>query len=337
MSRLTTAHGAVSDRTLNRILLGLVAALVIGLPTIAVVYVLDRNVDPGLPVAERAIAAGEEAVRTEPNKLSNRLGLALAYEAADRHTDAIAQFSEIIKVEPTHRAALLGRADAYVAMGDLEAAARDYQALVDATEGQEMAQVDPQREAAYYGLGSIALAQDRPRDAATLLANALTINRTDADALNLLGTALLRIGDTDNAIKALRAAIALVPSGWCEPYVQLAGAYTAAKNAPGAQYGNGMVAVCEKRSGEAEQLLTPLIGGAFGQDALIGLGLAAEDRGDREAAIAFYLRAYEADPTDFDAIAGLNRLGAPAPSASPGAAATPDASLPVPGESDGGS
>jgi hypothetical protein len=51
-------------------------------------------------------------------------------------------------------------------------------------------------------------------------------------------------------------------------------------------------------------------------DALIGLGLAAEDRGDREAAIGFYSRVYAADQTNFSAIAGLNRLGAPAPAAS---------------------
>jgi tetratricopeptide (TPR) repeat protein len=323
VSRMTTALGAVNDRTLNRILLGLVALLVIGLPTIALVYVLDRNVDPGPPIAERAVVAAEEAVRTEPNKLSNRLALALAYDAADRHADAIAQFTEILRAEPVHRAALLGRADAYVATGDLDAAAVDYQALVDATGTAEMATVDPQREAALYGLGSIALAQDRPADAVTFLTKALAINRTDADALNLLGTALLGTGDTEHAIAALRAAIALVPSGWCEPYVQLATAYTAAGNTAGGQYGNGMVALCEQRVAEAEQLLTPLVDGPFGLDALVGLGLAAEQRGDQVAAIDFYTRVYAADPTDFDAVAGLNRLGAPAPGASSPATTQP--------------
>ena len=316
MSRMTAALGAASDRTLNRILLGLILAIVIGVPSIALVYVLDRHVEPGPPVSERAITAGEEAVRAEPNKLSNRLGLAMAYSAADRQVDAIAQFTEILTVEPAHRAALLGRADAYFALGDLDAAAVDFQALIDATAGGEMAMVDPQRESAFYGLGSIALAQERPRDAAELLANALLINRTDADALNLLGAALVQIGDTENAIKALRAAVALVPTGWCEPYTQLGVAYAAAGNKPGAQYASGMVAMCEKRSADAEPLLAPLIDGPFGMDALIGLGLAAEDGGDREAAIGFYSRVYADDPTNFNAIAGLNRLGAPAPAAS---------------------
>lgn len=329
--------GAVSDRTLNRTIVAVGLLLVIGLPTVGLLYVFDRHVDPGPSIAERQIAAGEAAVRAEPNKLSNRLGLALAYAAADRQTDAIAQFTEILQAEPTYRAALLGRGDAFLATANVDAAAHDYQAVVDATADEEMTAVDPQREAALYGLGSIALTQDRPDDAATFLAKALLINRTDADAFNLMGTALLRIGDTTSAIEALRSAIALVPTGWCEPYAQLAQAYTAVRNTAGSQYATGMVAMCEKRSTDAEQLLTPLVDGPFGKDALIGLGLTAEDRGDRPAAVAFYSRVYVADPTDFDAVAGLNRLGAGAPSIPPGAAETPGVSLPAPSASGTGS
>ena len=318
VSRMTAAFNAASDRTLNRILLGLILAIVIGVPAIALVYVLDRNVDPGPTVAERAIAAGEEAVRNDPNRLSNRFGLAMAYVAGERQADAIAQFTEILKVEPVHRGALLGRADAYVALGNLDAADIDVQALVDATAGGEMSMVDPQREAAFYGLGSIALTEGRPADAVSALTEALKINRTDADALNLLGAALLQTGDAENAIKALRAALALVPAGWCEPYARLGMAYAAAGNSAGAQYGSGMVALCEQRIDEAEQVLMPLIAGPLAVDAMIGLGLAAEERGDPAAAIDFYSRVYAADPTNFSAITGLNRLGAPGPAASNG-------------------
>ncbi len=315
---MRTALGAVSDRTLNRTIIGLGLILVIGLPAVGLYYVLDRHVEPGLPIAERAIAAGEAAVRNEPNKLSNRLGLALAYTKAGRSTDAIAQYTEILRVEPTNGAALLGRGDAYVVTGDLDAAVRDYQALIDAAGSQEMANADPRLEAAYYGLGSIALQQNQPRDAATMLARALKINRTDADALNLMGTALLGIGDTTNAVDVLRRAIALVPSGWCEPYAQLAKAYATLGDAVGAQYANGMVALCGKRLAEAEQQLKPLVDGAYGRDALIGLGLTAEAEGNVEAAITYYTRVFAANSTDFDAVTGLNRLGASLPSRSPG-------------------
>ena len=320
---MRAALGAVSDRTINRTIIGLGLALVIGLPTVGLLYVFDRHVDPGLPMTQRTIAAAEAAIRSEPNKLSNRLQLGAAYAAGGRLRDAVAQYAEVIQVEPGNRIALLGRADGLVALGDLDAAARDYQAVVDVAKGTEMAKVDPQLEAAYFGLGSIALQQDRPRDAATQLANALTINRTDADALNLMGTALLRIDDAKGAIEALRDAIALVPVGWCEPYTQLVDAYTAVNDATGTQYATGMVALCQKRPAEADRLLEPLENGPFARDALIGLALTAEDRGDRDAAVAFYFRVYSTDPTDFQAITGLNRLGA---GASPGLEVAPGSS-----------
>jgi tetratricopeptide (TPR) repeat protein len=326
--RMTAALGAVTDRTINRTIVGLGLVLVVGLPTIGLFYVLDRHVDRGPSIAEREIAAGEAAVRNEPNKLSNRVGLALAYAAADRQADAIAQFTEVLSAEPTYRAALLGRGNAYLATANLDAAARDYQALVDATNDEEMTAVDPERQAALYGLGSIALSQNRPRDAATYLAKALLINRTDADAYNLMGTALLRIGDSASAIEALRSAIALVPTGWCDPYTQLVAAYTAAGNTAGSQYATGMVAMCERRFADADRLLTPLAQGPLGRDALIGLGLTAEGRGDRAAAVSYYSRVYVADPTDFDAVAGLNRLGAADPSVAPGAEGRPGAASP---------
>lgn len=322
---MNAALGAVSDRTLNRTIIGLGLVLVVGLPTIGLLYVLDRHVDPGLSMTERAIAAGEAAVRNEPNKLSNRLGLAVAYTKAGRPTDAIAQYTEILKVDPANGAALLSRGDAYVVTGELVAAARDYQALVDAAESEEMANADPRLEAAYYGLGSIAIRENRPRDAATLLARALKINRTDADALNLMGTALLGIGDTENAVSALRRAIALVPSGWCEPYAQLAKAYATLRDATGAQYANGMVALCGKRLAEAEQQLKPLVDGKYSRDALIGLGLTAEAQGKVEAAVDYYARVLATNPTDFDAVTGLNRLGASLPNQSPGTGAAPGA------------
>jgi tetratricopeptide (TPR) repeat protein len=320
------ALGAVSDRTLNRAIIGLGLALVIGLPTVGLLYVVDRNVDPGPPMTQRAVDAAEAAIRSEPNKLSNRLRLAEAYVAADRQADAITQFTEILRVEPTNRAALIGRGDAYTATGDLDAAVRDYQALVDAASGEEMANVDPRLETAYYALGSIALKQGRPADATTMLAKALRINRTDADALTLMGTALVATGDTGSAVDVLRRAVALVPSGWGEPYAQLAKAYTALGDEAGAQYAEGMVALCERRYVEAEEQLKPLVDGAYSRDALIGLGLLAEATGDEEAGVAYYSRVYAADPKDFDAITGLNRLGAsPATPSSPVVPSTPSA------------
>jgi tetratricopeptide (TPR) repeat protein len=310
MSRKVASAGAVSDRVLNRAIAVLVVALAIGLPAIALVYYLDRHVDAGPSIADRTITAAEAAVRTNPNMLSARLALAAAYAGAGRQSDAATQYTEVLGGDATNRAALLGRADTYRSLGQLDAAAADYQALVDVASGGEMANVDVQLEAAYFGLGSIALAQDRPRDAATLLANALVIDRTDADALDLMGTALIAIGDNWNAVDALRDAVALVPTGWCDPYTHLGQAYTALGEPDGATYASGMVAFCEGRSDDAMRLLQSVPDGPFTGDVLIGQGLVAEDLGDTQAAIEFYTRVYDSDPSNFLAVTGLNRLGA---------------------------
>ncbi len=268
-----------SDRTLNRLIIGAILIIVVGIPVIAAIYFVDRHVDPGPSLVERQFSAAEEAVRKEPNKVSTRLALASTYMTAKRYTDAIVQFTEILKVEPTHRAALLGRGFAELSTGDLVAARADYEKMADAAKTGEMSAQDPQLEAAYYSLGEIALKQDRPKDALTLLESAVRINRTDADALNLLGTAYLRNGDAKIAVEALKAAVALVPAGWCEPYGQLGQAYTTLGQRPTAPpYATGMVALCEGRPDEAKAQLQPLATGTFAGAALLGLAMVAEAR-----------------------------------------------------------
>jgi len=83
MARLT-APGALNDRTLTRLTRILIAVIAVGLPTIGVIYYLDRHVDAGPSIAGRAVIAAEEAVRQNPNQLSIRVGLAQAYTADNR-------------------------------------------------------------------------------------------------------------------------------------------------------------------------------------------------------------------------------------------------------------
>jgi tetratricopeptide (TPR) repeat protein len=301
---------APNDRTLNRLIVGSILVLAIGIPLIAVIYVMDQVRDPGPSILERSITAGEEAVRRDPNQVSARLQLATAYIAAERHEDAISQYDEILQVQPDNRAALMGRGMASIALDNLDGAAADFQKVVDLAKGGEMANVDPQLQAAYYQLGSIALKRGQATQALEPLDNAIRIIRTDADALNLYATALIQTGDATTAVKALRRAIALVPSGWCDPYAQLAQAYTALKDTAGARYATGMVAFCEKRPDEATAVLQPLVGGPYAVDAALGLGLIAEEQGDGSTATAMYSKVLKSDPQNFGAIAGLNRLGA---------------------------
>lgn len=301
---------AISDRSLNRLIAACAALIALALPVIVFVYWSDRHVDGGGSIAQREIQAAEAAVRADPNKISARLGLGLAYAAAGRNEDAVAQYAVVLDVEANNKAALLGRGDALRASGQLDAAALDYLAIVDQASTGEMTGADRMLQAAYYGLGVIALAQEQPSDAARHLATAVALNRADADALYALGTALTQINDLPNAVAALRDAVALVPTGWCEPYAQLDRTYLAAGDADGAAYARGMTALCEGRKADALALLQPLVGGSYTRDAHIGLALTAEAMNDVPTAIEHYSAVYTANPGDFAAINGLNRLGA---------------------------
>ena len=304
--------GAPSDRTLNRLIGGLIAVIAIGLPAIGVIYYLDRHVDAGPSITGRAVISAEEAVRQNPNELGMRVALAQAYAADDRPVDAIAQYTIVLGAEPTNTTALLGRGDLQRQIGQLDVAAADYQALIDVAKDTEMANIDRFLQSAYYGLGVIAMTQGRPANAATQLANSLRIDRTDADALDLMGQALIAIGDHENAVEALRDAVAFVPTGWADPYSHLAQAYGGLADQGGVAYANGMVALIEGRLDDAQAALEPLVGGSHSRDALIGLGLTAEQRGDLNAAVDAYRRVLAVVPDDFAALSGLSRVGAPA-------------------------
>jgi Tetratricopeptide repeat. len=295
---------------MNRLIIGSILVLVVGLPLIGVLYFFDQYRSPGPTLIDRDIQAAEAAVTKDPNLLTARLALAQAYTKTGRFADSIAQFDQILSVSPDAGTALLGRGSAEIALERLDAATADFQKVVDAAKGGEMANVDPQLESAYYSLGVIALKQGQPKDAVIQLANAVQIKRTDADALNLLGTALLQTGESQRAVTATRQAIALVPIGWCEPYTQLETAYISLSDTAGAQYAGGMVAFCQNRPDEAKAKLGPLTSGTYAVDALVGLGIVAEVQNDTAAAVDAYSKALEKDPQNFAAITGLGRVGA---------------------------
>ncbi len=315
---------APSDRTTNRLIVGSILVLVIGIPLIGVLYFFDQYRSPGPSLIERDIQVAQEAVTKNPNLLTARLALAQAYAKAGRFTDAVAQYDQILNVSPDAAGALLGRGGVEIALDRLDAAAADFQKIVDAAKGGEMANVDPQLESAYYSLGVIALKKGQPKDAVIQLANAIQIKQTDADALNLLGTALLQAGEPQRAVTATRQAIALVPIGWCDPYSQLETAYQALNDSAGAQYAAGMVAFCQDRPDEAKAKLGSLTSGAYAVDALVGLGLIAEAQNDAAAAADAYGKVLEKDPKNFAAITGLGRIGGPSgsPASSPSAGPT---------------
>jgi len=322
--QMARTNKRADDRTLNRLIGGAILVLLIGIPLVVAIYVMDRYVDPGQPFVDRQVTTLEEAVRRSPNQMSARLQLAGAYRAAERYDDAIAQFTEVLNATTGNdqaigyvKTASLGRADALRMKGDVAGATKDYQAVIDIMKDAEFAGADTELQTAYYNIGAIDLEGGKAADAIAALTAALKISPTDSDSLNLLGAAYLREGDGQQAVDALRKAILFVPWGWCDPYASLATAYTSLSQPAESEWAGAMVDACEGRLDQANARLAPLAAGPAATDALLSLGLIAEQDGDRTAAADYYQKVLDRDQQNFNAQAGLGRVTDPSTSSTP--------------------
>ena len=301
------SHPRFSDRQLNRLIVGVAMILLIGIPTLVAVYWFDRVVDTGPPLVERKISELEAAVRANPNTISIRLQLAGAYGAAKRYQDAIGQLDAVLAASPGDKTGLVNRGDIYQLVGQPDKAAADYSALIAIAKDGEFAHVDVQLHQAYYSLGAIQLDGGDPKAAIPNLAAALDINQTDADTLNLLGTAYVRSGDPATGVEKLRTAVLFVPTGWGDPYAALAEGYTALGQADEASWATAMVDFAAGRPQAARDRLSALTGGRAATDAYVGLGLIAESTSDMPAALEAYGQALKRDPQNFTALDGQAR------------------------------
>jgi Flp pilus assembly protein TadD len=310
-----TSLTEMSDAQLSRWIKRLALLCFVVLVAFVAFYAVDRFRMPATPIMDRELAALEDAVRADPTDIASRGRLGDIYFLAERYDDAIAQYSEIIKAGKQDEAAYVSRGLAYERTGDLDAAAADYAKVIEVAGDAEIANVDPMLQTAYYGLGSIALAQDRPDEAIEPLQKALSIKRTDADTLNLLGAAYVKAGSPEKAFEPLRRAILFVPATWAEPYESLAAAYTATGEAEQAEWAAAMAeaiaALAEGGSGDtsgAVARLQAIADGDAALDARIGLGLLAERAGDNAGAEGWYRRAIELDAENQAAQLGLSRV-----------------------------
>ena len=322
-----TSLTKMDDRQLNRLIKRVLLLLVLGSIAFVGFYALDRWRPATEPIVDRRLSALEQAVRDKPDDIASRGQLADTYVAKGLYDEAIVQYNLILKTDEETELATYGRAGAYVGLGQLDAAAKDYQAVVDIAKGGEMANVDPMLQSAYYSLGSIAMQQGRPAEAIPFLEKALAIKRSDADALYLIGTAYVATGETDKAEVTLRAAVAFVPIGWSEPYVALADGFTKAGETAMAEWAGAMADLAAGKPELAEPRLLAIVEGDAAVDAAIGLGLLSEMKGDSASAAGWYGKALATNPDNAAARLGMSRVGA-------SASALP--ALPTPGAPGGG-
>jgi tetratricopeptide (TPR) repeat protein len=322
MSRVTSLT-SMPEAQLNRWIKRIGLLLLVGVVAFIAFYAVDRFRAPVAPIVDQKLAALEEAVRKDPADAVSRGQLADVYYAKRRFEEAIIQYTSLIDAKKDVELASLGRANSYRQLERWDESIKDYNRVIEIGLTGEMANVDPSLEAAYYGLGVIALAQGKPGDAIEPLTKAIAIIRTDADALNALGAAYIGTNLPEQALKPLRSAIALVPVGWAEPYSNLSAAYTKLGKPDLAAWANAMALLESGDPAGAEAELLKLVSGEAANEATVSLGLLKEVQGDTGAAGEWYRKALVLDPGNIPAQMGLKRVSGgdrPAsavPSASP--------------------
>jgi tetratricopeptide (TPR) repeat protein len=307
LSRGTTS---VSDQTFSWVMRLGVMVLAIGVATFGFMYYQDQHVSAGPSMVDRQITGAEAAVQKAPNNVETRLQLAAAYLADKRPDDALAQYDEILKADKGNTTALMGRGGVLITKGDLTAAAVSYHQITDVSSKGEFAGADPQAQEAHYFLGSIAVKQGKTKQAIIEFKAALKIDATDSDSLYLLGVAELKDGAPKLAVNALKQALLFVPTGWCEPYSQLALAYGNLGLAPQKTYATGMANFCLKKPVEAKTQLKSLVKGPVAVDALLGLALIAETESNNAEAVTYYKQVLTVDRKNAEAKSALTRLAA---------------------------
>ncbi len=304
-----TSLTSMDDRQLNKWIKRLALILVAGTVLFTGFYFLDRWRAPATPMVDQRLSALEQAVRDNPEDIASRGQLADVYMNKGRFEDALAQYDQIITTGKAEEQATYGRAGAYMALQQFELAAKDYQRVVDIAADTDAASTDPFLQAAYYGLGQIAMNDGKPAEAIPSLEKALAIKRSDADALYLIGKAYTATGQTDKAETALRAAVAFVPIGWSEPYTALVDTFTKAGKPTLATWATAMADLADGKPDLAESSLLAIADSDAAVDAAIGLGLLFETRGDLATASTWYSRALAKDPENAAARLGLGRTG----------------------------
>lgn len=308
IDRLRYGLPTSSDRLLNHLIAWLATLLVVSIVGFGGYYYWDRMPgNTGQTPVERAMANAEGAVRTDPSDLGARLALADLYYNANRFVESSEQYQAALMIDDKNLVGMWGLGRALFAAGDTNGAEPNFQKIVDISQDNDIR--GDLVGAAYYYLGKIALTRNDADKAIEQLKNAISIDRSDADAMQVLGAAYVAKGRYDEALDQLIKAARFVPD-FTEAYTQMALAYDGKGMKDYARYARGMELFGQGQlSKSAKELQAATAALPDFADAWTGLGLVLEKQGKREAAGQAYQKAAALDPNSFNARTGLVRLG----------------------------
>lgn len=287
---------SLSDRQIDRLIRMVAIAIALLALGFAGFYARERYLQPNVSVADRDLQRLTDLVIKDPENPNNRINIATAFYAKEMYDEAIVQFNEALKLQPDSQAALIGLGLTYAQKKQDDKALTYLKTVVDMNKQSEFKTVDVRLNRVFYEMGRIYLNQGNLDEALDALNGALTVNKTDADSLELLGEISLKKGDLDRAEFSFKSAIAFVPD-FTEAYQGLSTLYEQKGEKTQADYAKGMVALSKKDYDGAIRLLSVVIvADSKFASAYYGLGQAYESKGQIQKAYEAYSKGAELDP-----------------------------------------
>lgn len=289
---------------------GLVAGVLLLLASAYVVYARSGDPTANLTNLDRVVTDLEQRVHDDPQNAEVRLAVALAYAERGLNRDAAAQFEQALVLAPDAPAALIGLARTRYALGDITRAREAYARVAELNADNPQRYSIEQLGGVYYELGRIALDGAQPAEARNWLREALKVNRTDADALRMLGLAHQRLGEIPEAETAFFGAVRLVPN-YREVYEALETLYVQSGDQGRVSYARGMLKLADRAPQDAVALLEQATAARPDMaQAHEGLGIAYEAVARKPDALRSYQRALAVDADMFVSGLAVERLTA---------------------------
>jgi tetratricopeptide (TPR) repeat protein len=151
---------------------------------------------------DQAVPYLEEVLRQSPDNWKALFALGQIHFEAERWKAALENYRGVLRIRPTHFAALLGAGEASAHLNDPVEAEKLLRQAVES---------DPKSADAGNQLGLVLAGQGRTGEAKEWFQRAISMDREHAGAINNLGVLYLKLGQTNDAIAAFRYGIDAVP------------------------------------------------------------------------------------------------------------------------------
>ena len=300
----------VSDeQQLRRLAIRLAIGVVLLVAAATGYYLYDHYFVRVASPLDEATRALEDQVRQSPNDPWFRVQVAQAYVRQGRVADGIEQYQEALKLHADWQPALLGMADAELQRNHDAAAESTYRRIAELNADNELRYANTDLQEVYYRLGVFASRAGRHEEAVHWAQEALQVDRTEADALFLLGSNYEALGQANEAADAFRQAVQFDP-GFREAFAAVERLAAARGDPEEAAYANAMGLLAGGDvDGAQKGFLQILQTAPENAEAYQGLGLAYARQGQRDAAATAFRAALDRKPDLLLADWSLRSLG----------------------------